>query len=224
MPTVLTQGDRPGAALMSEGNFHISREEVFVAEEAVILMNGLGAAIAKAAAITTSQSFTGTGNGVLTMADPAYSSRVMDGKYKVTLITVAANGGVFRVERPDGTEIGNATVGQAFNKEIKFTIADGATDFVVGDEFIIEVAADAEDFIYVPYNPAGTDGSEAPTAYFPYGATGAADGEGDIVKATAVTNDAELNGNCIAWPEGITAAQKANAIQSLRERNIKVRY
>jgi hypothetical protein len=35
------------------------------------------------------------------------------------------------------------TVAVAFNKEIKFTIADGATDFVVGDSFKVRVGIES---------------------------------------------------------------------------------
>jgi hypothetical protein len=218
---VLTEGARVGEAIMSEGNFHISRENGVVALSQTILRNGLVGRVAVPAAVDVTQSYTGTGNGVLTPANPAVSSKVQDGAYKIRITVAAANAGTFQVERPDGTEIGTGTVGVAFNKEIKFTIADGATDFVVGDEFQFVVAANPEDFQIVAYNPAGSDGSEVPYGYSPYGAVT------DGVKTAKIVNlvrECELNGNCIAWPAGITAAQKADAIQALAVQHIIVRY
>jgi hypothetical protein len=66
-------------------------------------------------------------------------------EFVVTVVdSVPANGGVFSVVDPDGVALANATVGAAYNgAHIKFTIADGATDFVVGDGFNVTVAITA---------------------------------------------------------------------------------
>ncbi|MBB4042007.1 hypothetical protein GGR34_003692 [Microvirga flocculans] len=54
--------------------------------------------------------------------------------------SVPANGGVFSVRDPDGAMLANATVGEAYTgAHIRFTIADGATDFAVGDGFDVTV-------------------------------------------------------------------------------------
>lgn len=221
MPTVLNEGRHPGEAIMSEATGNRSRSNVIVGASQAIIANMLIAKLAVAAGTQVAQSFSGTGNGVLTLASPAVSSRVKDGVYKVMCVTAAANGGLFRVEAPDGVVVGNATVGVAFNKEIKFTIADGATDFVVGDEFLITVSADAEDFQYVAHAPSATDGSEIPVGYSIYGVT---TGVGETKKAVIIDRDAELNGNCIEWASGISAAQKADAIQALDAIGIRLRF
>lgn len=218
---VLTEKARAGEAIMSEGLGNISRDNVTVAVSQIIAANGLLAKLAVAASVSVTQSFAGTGNGVLTIADPAVSSKVKDGVYTVLCIEPASDAGTFEVRDPAGKVIGTATVGVAFNKEIKFTIADGATNFVAGDTFSIAVAADAGDYQFVAYAPAGTDGSEVPVAYSPYPVTTASDA---TVKTAALTRMCELNGNCIAWPSGITDAQKADAIQALAANNIIVRY
>lgn len=218
---VLTEKARAGEAIMSEGLGNISRDNVTVAVSQIIAANGLLAKLAVAASVSVTQSFAGTGNGVLTIADPAVSSKVKDGVYTVLCIEPAADAGTFEVRDPAGKVIGTATVGVAFNKEIKFTIADGATNFVAGDTFSIAVAADAGDYQFVAYAPAGTDGSEVPVAYSPYPVTTASDA---TKKTAALTRMCELNGNCIAWPSGITDAQKADAIQALAANNIIVRY
>lgn len=220
MPNVLYEGARATAAIMSEGNFKISRENGIVAANQTILVNGFAARTAKANAVDVTTSFAGTGNGAMTLANPAYASNVKDGAYKVICIAAATNGGTFRVEDPEGVSLGNVNVGSAFNKAIKFTIADGATDFAVGDEFTVTVAANDDDFVWVAYNPAGTDGSEIPVGHSPYPVK---TGANETVEAVFLVRDCELNKHVVAWPEGITDAQKANAIQALAEQHIILR-
>lgn len=219
--TTLNEGRHPGEAILSEAEFLRSRSEVTAAASQTIQPNGLLAKKAVAAGVVVTQAFAGTGNGVLTVASPAVSSKVKDGAYTATLVTAAANGGTFRVDDPNGKTIGNATVGQAFDKEIKFTIADGATDFALGDLFTITVAADAEDYQFVAFNPDGTDGSETPVAYSIYGVT---TGVGETKKTAVIDTSAQLNGHCIAWPDAISDAKKADAIQALNAVGIKVRF
>ncbi len=80
-----------------------------------------------------------TGNGTITPT-PTIGVGAKAGVYTVVNFAVAANAGKFRVEDPDGIEVGVATVGVAFSRGgLTFTIADGATDFVDGDAFDITV-------------------------------------------------------------------------------------
>lgn len=220
--TVLTEGRYPGEAIISEGAHNYSRDNLKVAASQTVEPNSLVAAKVVSAGITVSAeaSAGNAGNGAITMASPAVSSKVKDGVYRAVCTVAAANGGTFRVEDPSGVQIGNATVGTAFNKEVKFTIADGATDFAVGDAFDITVHADESSFEYVAFDPSGTDGAEIPVAYAIYGAT---TGAGETAEIAGITRHAQLNGKCIAWPEGITSAEKVDAVQSLAERSIVVR-
>ncbi|WP_441252412.1 hypothetical protein AB8A28_14010 [Tardiphaga sp. 71_E8_N1_1] len=53
---------------------------------------------------------------------------------------VPANGGVFSVVDPSGARLADATVGAPYDSgHVKFTIADGATDFAIGDGFDVTV-------------------------------------------------------------------------------------
>lgn len=82
-----------------------------------------------------------TGNGTIT-ATPTTSAGVKAGVYKATITVAAANAGTFELEDPDGVTVGEGTVAVAFSRGgLAFTIADGATDFVVGDQFAITVTA-----------------------------------------------------------------------------------
>jgi hypothetical protein len=85
------------------------------------------------------------------------------GVYRAVCVEPGANVGTFVVFDPPGVEIGRVIVGgAAFNNQIGFTIADGATDFVAGDAFTISVAAGAEKFKLSA--AAAVDGSQEPCA------------------------------------------------------------
>lgn len=81
-----------------------------------------------------------TGNGVMTLATPAYANPVAPGNWTVRCSAAASDAGTFQVIDPAGRIVGTATVGVAYTGPIKFTIADGSTDFIVGDEFTVAVA------------------------------------------------------------------------------------
>jgi len=85
------------------------------------------------------------------------------GAYTAVCITAASNAGTFEVFDPKGNSLGTHIVaGAAFANQIKFAIADGGVDFVVGDTFTITVAAGSGK--YVKSLAASTDGSQYPAA------------------------------------------------------------
>ncbi|ESW92663.1 head decoration protein [Mesorhizobium sp. C280B] len=222
MVTVLTEGLHPGEAIMSEAHWHRSREAVKIAFSQTIVANSLiakKAVVADIVATAAADAGNTAGGGALTLANPAVSSKVKDGVYNVICTEPATNAGTFEVFDPSGKSIGKATVGVAFTKEIKFTIAD-ATDFVAGDRFTVTVAADGVDYEWVAFDPTATDGAEIPGGYAIYPATTPADAR---IGIAAIVREAELNGNCIAWPAGITAGQKADATQELEKLQIILR-
>ncbi|TIR24024.1 MAG: head decoration protein [Mesorhizobium sp.] len=219
MPQVLTEGRRPGEAIMSEAEFHRSRDNVTIAFSQTIEPNSLLGQVAVPADVvaTPSAAAGNTGNATIAMGAQAVTSKVKDGRYK----GIATDATHVHWEDPDGNEIGTSTHGAAFSKGgVKFTITAGGVANVAGDEYYVDVAADGEDFQYVAYNPAGVDGSEVPVAYSIYGTTTPADKTASLA---AITRSAQINGNCVAWPAGITSAQKANAAQALAKTGIIVR-
>lgn len=86
----------------------------------------------------------GTGNGTITMASPSASTTAQTGVWIVTCVEPAANGGTFNVISPTGILEGSAVVGTAYTGSIKFTIADGSTDFIAGDFFQVTCVSDCE--------------------------------------------------------------------------------
>jgi len=123
-----------------------------------------GALLGKITLAGASETHAGnTGNGVMTLdATNPVRAGAKQGVYKATLITAAANGGTFRVEDPDGAVLGDVAVGATFDDDIKFVIADGATDFIVGDTFLITIAAGSGK--YILSLAAAIDGSQVPDA------------------------------------------------------------
>ena len=220
--TVFTEGRHAAEFLLSEGEKNFSRDNISIAESQTIVPGSvLGKRAVVADVVATSAADAGNtgGSGALTLANPAVSAKAKDGVYQVICTEPNTNGGTFEVFDPAGKSIGKATVGSAFNKEIKFTIAD-ATDFVAGDRFTVTVAADAVDFEYGAHDPAASDGLEVAAALALYPAT---TGVGEKVKISAITRHAEVNGNALTWKAAIAAGDKADGVQALADRGIIIR-
>lgn len=160
-----------------------------------------------------------TGDGVLTLGAPASTSAVKLGRYTVTFVGEAADAGNFKVEDPGGVSVGAGKVGTAFGKHVRFTIADGAANFVVGDQFFIDVDAvdGANARKLVAWDPTGTDGRQVI--------------QGVCLKDCAAAEDEDLIGgvlysrrlsllaeSAIVWPAGTDAAAKASAIADMEDR------
>lgn len=128
----------PGEFLLSEGQGDISRESVVIAKGQVLLPGAPLGKVLLGGAAASSTGVVGTGNG--TIASLTASPVAKIGTYTAVCTVAAANAGTFAVSDPDGIAIGNATVGIPFLVNgLGFTIADGSTDFVVGDVFTITV-------------------------------------------------------------------------------------
>lgn len=215
--TKLTEDLHAGSALVSEeDNFHC-REAIIVAESQTILANQvLGLGRPNTGAVTVgANAFTGTGNGTLTPASPAYGAGVQEGTYTSRLVEAGANLGQFEVTRPDGTVDGFATVGTAYDGQVKFTIADGSTDFSAAAQFTqaVTIADPADLAQYKVIDPAATDGVQhaAAVAIYPV-TTGAA----ATAKISAwVRGPCQLRAIDLVWPGGITDPQKGTAITEL---------
>ena len=92
---------------------------------------------------------------------------------------------------------------------------------MAGDSFKIAVGVETPgDYHAVAYDPDGQDGSEKAAAIAIYPAV---TGASETVKIAAIFRDAEVNGQCIAWPEDVTTEQKAAATADLASVGILVR-
>lgn len=158
---------------------------------------------------------TNTGNG--TIGAVTLGAQALPGVYVAKITKAAANAGDFSVTDPQGDVVGVGTVGVAYNNGgLGFTIADGATDFIVGDSFNITVTGTGK---WRALNLAGTDGSQRAAAilYDNEDATG-----GDRI-VTLVTRHQEVGLSDLIFPAGITGPQKTTALAQLAALGIVAR-
>lgn len=220
---VLTAGPRVGEFIMTEAAGQRSRDNIVIPSGTDAFVAGmvLGKVGDNSGVVTVTKTDVGGGKGAITLANPAYGAGVKEGDYSVVIIEPATDAGKFVVEDPDGIIVGTGTVAVAFDGVVKFTLAD-ATDFVAGDRALIHVAiaAHASAGNYVPSSPDATDGSQTPCAIAIY----PADASTAAVSISAITRDAEVNGNMLAYHEDIDDAPKiAAARAALRTAGIIVR-
>lgn len=213
----LNEGRHPGEFVMTEANGSRSRESLKIAAEQTIVANSIlakRAVVADVVATPSADANNTASSGTIAMETPAVTSKVKDGRY---IGTVTAATKVDWTD-PEGRHLGTSTHGTAFTKGgISIKITAGGTPNAVGDLFYVDVAADREDFEHVAFNPA--DGLPiAGIAIYP-----AVTGVGETTQIAGIVRDAEANGNCIAWPTGITAGQKADATQELAALGIIIR-
>lgn len=216
---VFNEGPHAGEFILSEASGHRSRENVTIGSAQTIVAGTLLALLASVGGVTAAASAGSgnVGNGTIAMASPAVNSKVKNGAYSV-IFTDATD---FKVEGPDGKEIGTGTSGVAFNKEVKFTITAGATANAAGDVYTIAVGVETpDDLVAVAHDPSADDGSEIASAVAIYGAK---TGAGETAKIAAIYRDAEVNVNCLTFAEGITPEDRAAAISSLASHGIIVR-
>lgn len=171
--STLTQDKVPLQFLLGEEDRDYSRDNITILSGEGKLKPGmlLGKVLADHGAVTVgAPAFTGTGNGVLTRASPAYSATVKEGTYTVRLIEAGANAGSFEVIRPDGSIDGIAEVGVAYDGQVKFTIADGSTDFSAAAQFTLAVSIANPTGVgkYRSADPTNTDGSAVAVAVLGY--------------------------------------------------------
>jgi len=184
------------------------------AQFAVVGAFGVGAQTATATAKAGN-----TGNGLASAVSADAGAPA--GDYRVIFIEPAANLGTFAVYLPDGTLDGHGVVGTAYNGSVNFTIADGATDFVAGDEWTINVPFGQGSTKYVQLDLTGTDGRQFAAGICLFDATAADGVDGDMQiekRGPSIVRSEEL-----VWPAGITAAQKAQQVLLLAALGILVR-
>lgn len=212
---VLSEARHAGEFILSEADGKRSRDAITIQSgQGVFSPGAVLAMIAAGSAASAAKSGGNTGNGALTLdATTPVQDGALPGIYTVRCITAAVNGGTFRVENPDGDVIGDVAVGATFNDDIKFAIADGATDFIVGDGFDITVNPVAGKYV----KASATQKAEAIAIY-------GGDATSADVKVAGIVRDAEVNGNCLVYDTSIDDATKtARKVSELALAGIIVR-
>lgn len=214
--TILNEGMHAGEFIVSEGNKSISREAITVLADEVLVAGQVLGKVAVGTASSAAKAGGNTGDGAMGAVTVGAGAQV--GVYALRVTEAAANAGSFEVTDPEGDVVGIGTVGVAFSGGgLSFTLADGATDFAVGDGFDITVAEGSGK--YVELDPAGTDGSQiaAGILFDNVDATGA------DTAGVAIVRLAEVNAAELTWPDGITDPQKATATAQLAAASVVLR-
>ncbi|MHB0998206.1 MAG: head decoration protein [Armatimonadota bacterium] len=150
----------------------------------------------------------GTGDGVLGSISIGKEAKV--GIYLLTCIAAASNAGTFSVVDPDGVRLKDATVAVAYTgNHVRFTIADGANDFVAGDQFSITVAAGSGK--YKPVNSTNLDGSHTPECVLAEAVTVAADADSE----SAAYVSGEFNERALTFGGSDTVATHKVALMAM---------
>lgn len=189
------------------GNLKLVTETVSISAGTLVRGTVLGrktAATASAAATAGN-----TGNGVFTLdGTTPILGDAQDGIYLVTCTAVATNSGTFRVTDPHGDVLGDVVVGSTFANQIKFAIADGGADFIVGDSFKVTVSLTAGS--YVAAVKTATDGSQHPCAIL----ADAADASGGSVNAPVYLMG-EFNSSAITLDASFSVAEATAVLRPL---------
>lgn len=126
-----------------------------------------------------------TGDGTMGAVTVTSNKNLQLGVYTLRIIKAAANAGDFVVVDPAGDVVGQGTVAVAFSQAgLAFTLADGATDFAVGDSFTITVDGTVK---YKLVEATATDGTEVAAVVLIADKSG---NSGDI--ALAATTDTKV--------------------------------
>lgn len=152
---------------------------------------------------------TNTGNGTFTpdSTTPILTKSIV-GAYRITCKQAVTNGGIFEVANPDGICLGLYKVGDTWSNQIKFVIADGGTDFAVGDFFTYTIAAGSGKCKLS--NSVATDGSEIPYAVL------LEDIDASSADKTApVGLEGEFNSNFMTFGGSDTAATRKDALRAI---------
>jgi hypothetical protein len=198
-----------------------SRDVVMLAAGQANVLNGtvLGQQTLTGDLVTVVPAGTNTGKGVLTMdATTPVLAGAQPGAYVAKCTVPAVNGGTFQVTDPRGNVLGTVAVGATFATQVKFVIADGAPDFVVGDQFSIEVGPISPAPV-VPLNLGASDGSQNAAGILLF----TTDATSGAVKTTMIAREAVLSSYGLTWPAGMTQAQQDAAVAQLAAKGIQVR-
>lgn len=220
--TTLTEGPRTAEFIASCAPGDLSFEQVTLKSGNNLPAGRVIATVITAQTVASAAKSGGnTGNGTFTLdATTPLLPNAKLGVYTLRCIAAATNNGTFRLEDPDGVVLGDIVMAggaATVSEQIKGALADGGTDFVVGDGFDITVSAITTK--EVEFNPAGTDGSQIATGIL-YAATDATSAD---KRTVAFRRNGEVNDNLVTWKSGATTAQKAKGKQDLAKNEIRFR-
>lgn len=157
----------------------------------------------------TATAGTNTGNGAI--GTVTATGLAKNGIYTIRIVKAATNAGDFTVTDPSGAVTGYGTVAVAYSNQIAFTLADGATDFVVGDTFTVEVIGT---YKHKLIEATATDGSRDFAAIY----ISASDGSFSTSTIAATTDTsviALVNGAAVVGKSALTVGASVNTAGEL---------
>lgn len=191
------------------GNLKLVTDTVTIKSGADLVRGTVLGQITMASATGAPKAGGNTGNGTFTIdATTPVLANARPGIYTARCIAAAANSGTFEIKDPLGDSLGEYTVGATFADQIKFVIADGSADFVVGDGFDITVAAGSGK--YVEAVATAVDGSATPVAIL---ADAAAASGADVVAPVYLMG--EFNANALTYDGSFTLAAVKAALRKV---------
>ena len=219
--TTLTETVHNAESFISEAEGSRAREKITVKSGQNLKACAVLGTIVSATVVSAAKAGGNTGNGTFTVdaTTPALLG-AQPGVYTLRCIAAATNNGTFRLEDPNGVVLGDTVMAGGAGtvaEQVKGALADGSTDFVVGDGFDITVSAIIAK--EVEYNPAGTDGSQIATGIL-YGAVDATSADKPGV---AFKRSCEHNTDIVVWKTGISATQIAKGTADLAKLGIILR-
>lgn len=217
MTTVLTQPNTLGDWLKAEYcDKNFSRKAITLASSGTAREIKTGTVLGKVTVGTASETHAGnTGNG--TMGTITVGAGAVPGVYRLRIVAAESDAGDFQVSDPSGNLVGVGKVGVAYSSGgLSFTLADGSANFIVGDTFLITVAAGSGK--HKEINFSATDGTQIADAIAMNDETVPA--SGDLASTGLCRGPATIVTPYLTWPDGATAAQKAAALAKLAEAGI----
>lgn len=213
--TTLTEGFHDGEFIVAELPGMLSRKAGTLNSGQADLAAGTVLGQILSAGAATFVGTVGTRGAVTVSA--AIGSKTVAGIYKIVCVAAASDAGTFNLYAPDGTLVRQITVGggSTASDHLTLTIADGATDFSVGDTYTITVTAGD----YEQLDTAATTGEQIAAAIL-FGAVDATSADKPCV---VVYKTAAVNTDEITWPVGISDANKAIATATLAAAGIVLR-
>ena len=158
--------------------------------------------------VGTAGATVGTGNGVMGAITMTSNKNLVLGTYTLKIVKAAANAGDFVLRDPNGKVVGYGTVAVAFSQGgFAFTLADGSTDFAVGDQIPIVVTGTEK---YKLVEDTATDGTENPKVIVVGDATGR-----PLTTSVAATTDTKFlvlyRGPCAVADDALTYGSSVSA-------------
>lgn len=193
-----------GEFIWSEAEGERSRDNITIAASAGLIPAGRMVGAVTPTSTSAAKSGGNTGNGTMGAITTTIGTR--PGVWTVRITVAALNAGTFELRDPGGILQATGTVAVAFNQAgLAFTLADGTTDFIVGDGFDITVPTT----LWTNYDDSLSDGTQQARGVLCYevDATAAVNRP-----ATIIARKAEL---VLARVDSKTAGHKAAGIVDL---------